>query len=114
MRSASKFRAAGYPSPPDIAARWRRRRAETRRQVFIAISLASSRRRVGAVPRARLSAPISKATWVQWLYAWDATAGDHSIEVRATDGTGDIQTDARSAPAPDGARGHHTIQVFVA
>ena len=29
------------------------------------------------------------------------------IEVRAIDGTGDVQTDARSAPAPDGARGHH-------
>ena len=63
--------------------------------------------------RATLSAPISKATWVQWLYPWDATPGQHRIEVRATDGTGDIQTDARSAPAPDGARGHHTIQVTV-
>ncbi len=63
--------------------------------------------------RATLSAPISKATWVQWLYPWDATPGQHRIEVRSTDGSGDIQTEASSAPAPDGARGHHTIQVTV-
>jgi len=60
---------------------------------------------------AKLSAPISKSTWVQWLYAWNATPGSHTIEVRATDGTGDVQTESRSAPAPDGARGHHRIQV---
>jgi DMSO/TMAO reductase YedYZ molybdopterin-dependent catalytic subunit len=65
---------------------------------------------------AQLSAPISKATWVQWLYAWDAAAsgaGDHTIEVRATDGTGQVQTADRTPPAPDGARGHQTIQVRV-
>ena len=68
----------------------------------------------GAWAPAKLSAPISKATWVQWLYLWDATPGQHRIEVRSTDGAGDIQTDARSAPAPDGARGHHSITVTVA
>jgi len=62
---------------------------------------------------AKTSTPITKATWVQWLYDWDAAAGSHTIEVRATDGTGEVQTDAHSAPAPDGARGHHTIQVNV-
>ena len=62
---------------------------------------------------ATISTPISKATWVQWRYDWAATAGQHSIEVRATDGTGEVQTADRSEPAPDGARGHHTIQVSV-
>ncbi len=62
---------------------------------------------------ARLSAPISSATWVQWRYDWDATAGDHKIEVRATDGTGAVQTADHSPLAPDGARGHHTIGVHV-
>jgi DMSO/TMAO reductase YedYZ molybdopterin-dependent catalytic subunit len=65
---------------------------------------------------AQLSMPISKATWVQWLYAWDAAAsgpGDHVIEVRATDGTGQVQTADRTPPAPDGARGHQTIRVRV-
>ena len=54
---------------------------------------------------ARLSTPISDATWVQWVVEWDVTPGDHTIMVRATDGTGETQTDMRTAPAPDGARG---------
>jgi DMSO/TMAO reductase YedYZ molybdopterin-dependent catalytic subunit len=62
---------------------------------------------------AKLSTPISKATWVQWLYDWDAASGNHTIEVRATDGNGEVQTDQRSNPAPDGARGHQTIDVRV-
>ncbi len=70
----------------------------------------------GAWQDAQLSTPISKATWVQWLVAWDAASagkGTHTIEVRATDGTGQVQTADRTPPAPDGARGHHTIQVSV-
>ena len=62
---------------------------------------------------ARISAPISKATWVQWLLDWNATSGSHDIEVRATDGTGEVQTDEVSPPPPDGARGHHVIRVNV-
>ncbi len=42
---------------------------------------------------AEMSAPISDATWVQWLYRWSATPGSHVISVRATDGTGTVQTD---------------------
>jgi len=63
----------------------------------------------------RLSTPISKATWVQWVYDWDATglSGSHTVEVRATDGTGTVQTADVSPPPPDGARGHHAIQVNV-
>jgi DMSO/TMAO reductase YedYZ molybdopterin-dependent catalytic subunit len=62
---------------------------------------------------ATLSTPISEATWVQWLYRWQATPGNHTIHVRATDGTGDVQTPRETRPAPDGARGYHTIQVGV-
>ena len=60
-----------------------------------------------------LSAAISKATWVQWRYDWMATTGAHQIEVRATDGTGEVQTDTVTPPAPDGARGHHHVNVNV-
>jgi DMSO/TMAO reductase YedYZ molybdopterin-dependent catalytic subunit len=70
----------------------------------------------GAWQDAKLSTPISNATWVQWLVAWDAAAsgpGDHLIEVRATDGSGAVQTSDVTPPAPDGARGHHTIRVRV-
>ena len=63
---------------------------------------------------AELSTPISDATWVQWLFRWDATEGSHRLSVRATDGTGEVQTDRVTDPDPDGARGHHTIDVTVA
>ncbi len=62
---------------------------------------------------ATLSAAISRATWVQWALPWQATPGTHRIEVRATDGTGEVQTDQVTPPPPDGARGHHRIDVQV-
>jgi DMSO/TMAO reductase YedYZ molybdopterin-dependent catalytic subunit len=64
---------------------------------------------------AEISDPLNDATWVQWLLPWDAPAdgGEHRITVRATDGTGEVQTADITPPAPDGARGHHTIQVKV-
>jgi DMSO/TMAO reductase YedYZ molybdopterin-dependent catalytic subunit len=68
----------------------------------------------GAWQPATLSAAISRATWVQWRLGWDATPGDHTLAVRATDGTGAVQTDRVTPPPPDGARGYHTIQVHVA
>jgi DMSO/TMAO reductase YedYZ molybdopterin-dependent catalytic subunit len=62
---------------------------------------------------ATISSEISRATWVQWKLAWDAPSGEHRIQVRATDGTGQVQTEESSPPAPDGARGYHTIGVRV-
>jgi DMSO/TMAO reductase YedYZ molybdopterin-dependent catalytic subunit len=67
----------------------------------------------GAWQAARTSTPISDATWVQWVYEWDATPGSHRLEVRATDGTGEPQTDRRTNPFPDGARGYHRVDVRV-
>jgi DMSO/TMAO reductase YedYZ molybdopterin-dependent catalytic subunit len=68
----------------------------------------------GSWNEAEMSTPISDATWVQWLYRWDASPGQHTLSVRATDGTGEVQTDQVTGAAPDGARGHHTISVNVA
>ena len=62
---------------------------------------------------AELSVPISDATWVQFVRRWEASAGEHLVRVRAIDGDGEIQTDQKTRPAPDGARGHHTIGVTV-
>jgi DMSO/TMAO reductase YedYZ molybdopterin-dependent catalytic subunit len=62
---------------------------------------------------ARTSRPISDATWVQWAFSWDAVPGRRRLEVRATDGDGDTQTEERTNVAPDGARGHHRIGVNV-
>jgi hypothetical protein len=44
---------------------------------------------------------------------WDATPGSHEIRVRATDGDGVVQEEMPSPPAPDGARGWHTISVSI-
>jgi DMSO/TMAO reductase YedYZ molybdopterin-dependent catalytic subunit len=62
---------------------------------------------------ARLSTPLADTTWVQWVTDWAATPGRHVLMVRATDGTGVVQTEIPSPPAPDGARGYHTISVQV-
>ena len=63
---------------------------------------------------AELSRAIAPATWVQWRLRWKATPGEHTIEERATDGLGIVQAAERTPPAPDGARGHHMVNVLVA
>jgi len=67
----------------------------------------------GAWQPAILATPIGPQTWVQWRFAWEATPGTHNLTVRATDGTGEVQTAEATSPAPDGARGHHAILVRV-
>ena len=62
---------------------------------------------------ALLSSPISKATWVQWQMRWQATPGSHTIEVRATDGNGAVQTATQHAPSPSGATGYDHVKVSV-
>ncbi len=60
-----------------------------------------------------LSLELSEDSWRQWAIDWEATPGEHTIRVRATDGTGTTQTAEVTAPAPDGATGYHTITVAV-
>ncbi|MBM2622079.1 molybdopterin-dependent oxidoreductase [Actinoplanes sp. LDG1-06] len=67
----------------------------------------------GAWKPAELRPVPSIDTWVQWRWTWNATAGPHSLSVRATDGTGQAQTEARATPFPSGATGRHTITVTV-
>ncbi|MET8979408.1 molybdopterin-dependent oxidoreductase [Streptomyces sp. NPDC004539] len=62
---------------------------------------------------ARLAAVPSVDTWRQWSLPWDATPGRHRLQVRATDRTGEVQTERRHDPLPDGATGWHTIKVTV-
>ncbi len=62
---------------------------------------------------AELSEPLSDNCWRQWVVDWGAPAGTHRLQVRATDGDGNVQTDESRPPAPDGATGWHTIQVSV-
>jgi DMSO/TMAO reductase YedYZ molybdopterin-dependent catalytic subunit len=56
-----------------------------------------------------LSVPLSNYSWVQWQTMLPADPGQHSVRVRATDGTGAVQESRTTPPAPDGARGYHTV-----
>lgn len=67
----------------------------------------------GAWQPCRLGDVASENTWVQWLYEWDAMAGEHTIKVRATDGDGVTQTEEVANPAPNGATGWHARRVRV-
>lgn len=67
----------------------------------------------GPWEQAGLGPAISDETWVQWIYRWAATAGDHVLRVRATDREGMLQEARVTPPAPDGARGYHAIRVSV-
>jgi DMSO/TMAO reductase YedYZ molybdopterin-dependent catalytic subunit len=62
---------------------------------------------------ARLAAVPGIDTWRQWAWDWHATAGQHRLQVRATDETGYTQQAAEEDPFPDGATGWHTVQVNV-
>ncbi|MDQ0242392.1 molybdopterin-dependent oxidoreductase [Arthrobacter bambusae] len=67
----------------------------------------------GPWSEATLAAEASVVTWRQWSFTWDATPGPHYIKVRATDGTGELQTEKRADPVPDGASGWQSVMVTV-
>ncbi len=59
--------------------------------------------------------PLSDATWVLWTYDWTPLEQRrYRLTVRATDGRGTVQTEARAAPFPDGASGWDSIDVRAA
>ena len=63
---------------------------------------------------ARLADQLDIDTWRQWIYDWEAKPGVHTLQVRATDGEGETQTNEKTPPHPSGATGYHTIKVTVA
>ncbi|WP_405429536.1 molybdopterin-dependent oxidoreductase [Micromonospora sp. NBC_00617] len=67
----------------------------------------------GPWQEAELAPTVSVDTWVQWSWRWDATPGEHRLQVRATDATGETQTERTQSVAPDGATGWHTVPVNV-
>jgi DMSO/TMAO reductase YedYZ molybdopterin-dependent catalytic subunit len=61
---------------------------------------------------AKLRPAMGPFTWVRWSIDWPTTAGVQiKIMVRATDGTGQLQTQQVEQPYPEGATGWHTISV---
>jgi DMSO/TMAO reductase YedYZ molybdopterin-dependent catalytic subunit len=67
----------------------------------------------GKWSQATLGADPSVDTWVQWVWDWDATPGEHRLAVRATDRAGNTQTEERAPTVPDGATGWHSVEVGV-
>lgn len=61
----------------------------------------------------QIAADPSIDCWRQWAYEWPATPGTHTIQVRATDETGQTQTSRLADVVPDGATGYDRIQVSV-
>ncbi len=60
------------------------------------------------------SNPLPSQVWAFWKYVWvDPPKGRQTIQVRATDGKGRVQTSARSGEWPEGATGYHSITVEV-
>jgi DMSO/TMAO reductase YedYZ molybdopterin-dependent catalytic subunit len=52
-------------------------------------------------------------TWRQWVYHWDATPGNHTIQARATDKTGYTQTAIQEPTVPNGATGYPVNTVTI-
>ena len=67
---------------------------------------------------ARLATQLHPDTWRQYVYDWDASPGSYTLQVRATDGEGTLQTAEERPPhgggGTDGAQGYHTVEVTVA
>ncbi|MEU3469264.1 molybdopterin-dependent oxidoreductase [Streptomyces sp. NPDC006687] len=97
----------GRPAPGPVmvaGVAWAQRRGITRVEVRIDD---------GPWQDADLAAQDSVDTWRQWSYRWDPTPGGHTVTVRATDGTGAVQTEDRTRTIPDGASGRHSVFVTI-
>lgn len=62
---------------------------------------------------ADLAAQDTADTWRQWSLPWKATPGGHTLTVRATDRSGQVQTEQRVPTIPDGASGWHSVVITV-
>lgn len=68
----------------------------------------------GPWQEAELGEQYADTTWRQWKLEWVPTeVRYHQLRVRATDGTGETQTEERTPVAPDGASGWHTFNINV-
>jgi DMSO/TMAO reductase YedYZ molybdopterin-dependent catalytic subunit len=62
---------------------------------------------------ATLKEPLGQFTWRLWRFNWQTSPGEHELIVRATNGTGELQTSKVTDTLPNGATGWHSITVDV-
>jgi len=63
---------------------------------------------------ASLTDPLSNYTWVFWSVDWNPPmTGAYKLQVRATDGTGAVQTAVVTSPFPNGATGYQVVDISV-
>lgn len=67
----------------------------------------------GPWTEAELKPVPNDETWCQWVLPWDFEQGSHDITCRATDGSGEVQTEQRASPRPNGASGWDSVVAFV-
>jgi DMSO/TMAO reductase YedYZ molybdopterin-dependent catalytic subunit len=60
---------------------------------------------------AQLSRQVDADLWRQWVVRHDFAPGSYQLTVRATSAEGELQTEERAAPFPDGSSGLHSIRV---
>ena len=63
--------------------------------------------------RATLAAEPTVDAWVQWRHTVRLRGGDHTARVRAINRAGEVQTEKRADPAPNGASGWHRVDFSV-
>jgi hypothetical protein len=64
--------------------------------------------------QASVKDPLSDNTWVLWTANWNPpSSGKYSVAVRATDGTGAVQTAVMNTPFPSGATGYDIVDIGV-
>ncbi len=64
----------------------------------------------GEWQRTELGGVPSSDTWRKWVVEVDVEAGEHTLEARATDGFGEVQTDEIADVAPNGASGYAIVE----
>jgi DMSO/TMAO reductase YedYZ molybdopterin-dependent catalytic subunit len=67
----------------------------------------------GAWQKATLSTSVTTDLWRQWVWEWEASAGSHTLQVRAVDADGNVQLEKRTAPFPNGSTGWQSVLVTV-
>jgi DMSO/TMAO reductase YedYZ molybdopterin-dependent catalytic subunit len=68
----------------------------------------------GSWQPAQLKPALATNTWQLWAARPTLPSGRHTLKVRATDGSSELQTAKEAEPLPDGASGYHTVVVTVA